>query len=350
MAPTCNVLREQDVDFTLAIQISWSRFWIMEHQCRRWGAHPLSLAVWIEKYEQTNQSYAESVRVSLKNMGCSLEMITVSVLQSASAKQDQYYPVNRLRNLALSQVKSSHVIIMDADFLVSPDLYRNLGVHRAVLAKNYTVTLVIPAFEIRSKCKPVESIRCRKFHIQKAPVNKQELLQLFNSGNRKEKQQGPGSTKPLLRGAKSSRAVTQNDTMIPLKIAKFHAGQTSTRYQTWANQNANSLMPIKSMHCRYEPYVVVRYCRDTPPFQEAFTGYGKNKITWMWHLRALSYELFQIGSAFSVHIPHKASRAYSNWKSKAWAKQKVKKIVKTFKQWMKANIPSYKIRKISKCE
>jgi hypothetical protein len=347
MAPTCNVLREQEVDFTLAIQISWSRFWIMEHQCRRWGAHPLSLAVWIEKYKQTNQNYAELVRVSLKKMGCSLHYITVSVLKSASAKQDQYYPVNRLRNVALSKVKSSHSITMDADFLVSPDLYQNLGVHRAVLAKNYKIALVVPAFEIRSKCTPVESIMCRKFHAQTAPANKQELLQLgqlFKSGNRTEKQQIPGST-----------TVAKNSTLIPLKITKFHAGQSSTRYQTWAHQNANSLMPINSMHCMYEPYLVVRYCRDTPPFQEAFTGYGKNKISWIWHLRGLGYQLFQVGSAFSVHVPHTKSSAYSKWKSKKksdqiWTKQRVKKITKAFKKWMKSNIPRNKMRKLSKCK
>jgi hypothetical protein len=361
MAPTCNVLREQDVDFTLAIQISWSRFWIMEHQCRRWGAHPLSLAVWIEKDKQTkqsNDSYAELVRVSLKKMGCPVGVITVSVLKSASAKQDQYYPVNRLRNLALSKVKSSHSITMDADFLVSPDLYQNLGVHRAVLAKNYKIALVVPAFEIRSKCTPVESIMCRKFHAQTAPANKQELLQLgqlFKSGNRTEKQQIPGSTKAWLRGAKSSRAVTEDNTLIPLKITKFHAGQSSTRYQTWADQNANSLMPINSMHCMYEPYLVVRYCRDTPPFQEAFTGYGKNKISWIWHLRGLGYQLFQVGSAFSVHVPHTKSRAYSKWKSKKtrdeiWTKQRVTRITKAFKKWMKSNIPRNKMRKLSKCK
>ena len=124
---------------------------------------------------------------------------------------------------------------------------------------------------------------------------------------------------------------------------------STTCPSSWPNQSASELFPLTCvMSDWYEPYLAIRYCRDTPPFQEAFTGYGKNKITWMWHLRALSYELFQIGSAFSVHIPHKASRAYSKWKSKAWAKQKVRKIVKTFKQWMKANIPSYKMRKNKK--
>ncbi len=62
--------------------------------------------------------------------------------------------------------------IMDADFLVSPDLYQNLEVYRVVLVKNYNIVLVVPAFEIRSKYEPVESIGYRKFHAQTVPVNK----------------------------------------------------------------------------------------------------------------------------------------------------------------------------------
>lgn len=37
---------------------------------------------------------------------------------------------------------------------------------------------------------------------------------------------------------------------------------------------------------RYEPYLLLRRCAPTlPPFAEAFTGYGKNKIQHVAHLR-----------------------------------------------------------------
>jgi len=56
-------------------------------------------------------------------------------------------------------------------------------------------------------------------------------------------------------------------------------GHGSTRYAEWLEQKPDQLLPIECVHSnRYEPYLVVRYCSQLPPFQKIFSGYGKNKV------------------------------------------------------------------------
>jgi hypothetical protein len=196
---------------------------------------------------------------------------------------------------------------MDADFLVSADLYQNLGLHRAFLAKDNKVALVIPAFEImRSKitCKPRDSAKCRNFHVKLAPLSKND-----------------------------SMAVIQ-----PFRLNAFRGGHSSTRSETWFGQKSNTIVPIECvMSSKYEPYMVVRYCRDTPRFQEAFTGYGWNKISWIQHILHLGYKLFRVGGGFCVHVPHKSSPAKNKWTGRT--KREVTNLLKAFKMWLKEKIP-----------
>ena len=318
MAPLCNVLRKQDVDFTLVFQISFSRLWIFTHHCQRWGAHPMSIAVWMENATAVGSgqvaapthlgvdAYARLVRVKLEIMGCNIDMIAVSVITSLSAVEE--YPVNRLRNLALSKVNTSHSITMDADFVVSADLYQNLVVHRAILAKDNKIALVIPAFEIKqSQCRPTDSAKCRRFHMKLVPLSKNDTL-----------------------------------TFKPFQWKSNRHGHSSTRSETWFGQDSNALVPIKCVLSeRYEPYLVVRYCRDTPPFQEAFTGYGQNKISWVQHIRHLGHKLFRVGAGFCAHVPHKTSPAKKKWRLSRGGRKKreVTNIAKAFKMWLKETIP-----------
>jgi hypothetical protein len=248
-------------------------------------------------------AYTRLVKGNLEIMGCNLDMIVVSVMTSLSAHEG--YPVNRLRNLALSKVTTSHSITMDADFLVSADLYQNLGLHRAFLAKDNKVALVIPAFEIQPSkitCKPIDSAKCRNFHVTLVPLSKNDSM-----------------------------------AVIPFHLDRFRGGHSSTRSETWFGQKSNTLVPVECVMSRgYEPYLVVRHCRDTPPFQDVFAEYGENKIQWIQHILHLGYKLFRVGSDFCVHVPHE----YASWEKK-WRgdRRKSENIAKAFRKWLKEKIP-----------
>jgi hypothetical protein len=91
-------------------------------------------------------------------------------------------------------------------------------------------------------------------------------------------------------------------------------GHGSTLYPEWVRQPIGELLPIQCLKSnRYEPFVVVRYCHDLPPFQAAFSGYGKNKMTWMMQLIRSGYTLSQVGGAYLCHYPHLDSNSRQHW-------------------------------------
>ena len=57
-------------------------------------------------------------------------------------------------------------------------------------------------------------------------------------------------------------------------------GHGSTRYNAWIDQEDGTFVDLGCVKSnRYEPYLAIRRCAEMPPFQEGFTGYGKNKMT-----------------------------------------------------------------------
>jgi len=99
----------------------------------------------------------------------------------------------------------------------------------------------------------------------------------------------------------------------------------------------------------------VRLCQDLPPYQEVFTGYGKNKMTQIMQMRRSGYVFSQIGGEFVVHYPHLQSKARKVWakgnkqhaqllkegKTIDWAKYKrgrVDKIFVEFRKWMNKKV------------
>jgi hypothetical protein len=312
LAPTCDTLSYDKIDFTLVTQLSPNRLGIMHQHCKRWGDHPISVAV------GTSSSQKAILKV-LKALGCHPENLTVTIISDFDS--DESYPVNRLRNAALAAVKTSHFVYVDADFVPSLHLYDELMKQRDALL-HYKTAFVLPAFELNPLC---DSVECKHLHEYMIPDTKQELVDLFTS-------------------PADNPAVTQFD------VKGNPSGHGSTRYMDWITQDEDELLPIECMTSpRYEPYVVMRYCHDLPPFQEQFAGYGQNKITWMQQVRRSGYKFFQLGQGFLLHIPHKHSAA-----RKAWSKEKdqaediyVSQVAASFHSWMEEHVPNQNV--ISQC-
>jgi hypothetical protein len=271
-APHCTPLNSVDqVTFTLVTQFSDDRMWMMEHHCLRWTGGPISVAVFTSKT-------VDEVLEDLRSLHCPIDQISV---QTVSGYSEEDYPVNVLRNVALKAVKTSHVVYVDVDFWESTNLADTLQLHRDTLLDT-KAALVIPAFQINRQC--AEWRDCREANIPVMPVAKRELLDLIF-----ERKAAPFD--PTNKG-----------------------GHGSTRYGDWFDQTAEDLVPIECVKSnRYEPYLVFRYCQDLPPFQEAFSGYGKNKMTWVMHLRRAGYEFWQLGESFVVHYPHLDSKSRMRW-------------------------------------
>lgn len=312
MAPTCSPLKAQDVDFTLVTQLSPDRLKLMKLHCERWGNHPISLAV-------AAAMDPEIILSTLSEYGCNTEMITVSLLSDFTSNED--YPVNRLRNLAMSHVKTSHALMIDVDFVLSSDLYQTLHLHRETLSGDHLNALVVPAFELSKVCDPKRA-PCAAHNLAKLPKTKDALLKLYET----------------VRLPKLHVAQFNRDT-------NFH-GHSSTRYTDWITQPARQLLHIECVTSdRYEPYIVVRHCQSLPPFQEAFVGFGQNKITWIQQVLRMGYKFYQIGEGFVIHLPHVKSPASQKWYAdkrkfmRDITKLKVQKIGKAFRFWMRNEVP-----------
>lgn len=268
-APVCDDLEPEQIDFTLVTQLSVSRLSLMKEQCRRWGNHPISVAV-------ASPVSKPAIKKLLIHLGCN--DITLSVV--IVGKSDPY-PINSLRNIAFSKVNTSHAVYVDADFMVSPNLYQSLAQQRGNLL-DHRDAVVIPALEFRPVCPA-----CEELHLQMLPETKAEAFKLFASGREKS-------------------LVKQFD------YDKDAGGHGSTRTKEWFKQRPHTLEPLKCIRSdRYEPYLVVRYCKDLPPFQEVFKGYGQNKVTWSRHLVRAGYRFQRLADGFAMHVPHERS---DDWK------------------------------------
>lgn len=276
-APQCHLISEEkDLSFTLVTQLSHDRIWMMKHHCQRFP-HPMSIALW------TNSTLKDT-KDELVGLGCDLNLLQVQILDASSGAYDDY-PVNQLRNLALQNVRTTHIIYIDVDFWTSEGLYEILTEEPSIseaLIKNEKQALVIPAFQLFRQCRQWKD--CREKNLPHMPYSRDDLAEML----------------------KHKRGFIFDPTN--------KGGHGSTLYKEWMQQDPGTLLEIPCLQSnRYEPFLVVRYCQALPPFQEGFSGYGKNKMTWMMQMIRSGYSLSQIGGVYLVHYPHLDSASRQHW-------------------------------------
>jgi hypothetical protein len=259
LAPLCGdgttttTLHPSNISFTLVTQVSEDRLWMLTQHCHRWPG-PISAAVF------TDYSVAKIQQIITTENGaygrCQPDQVTVTTLIKTGIP-DGEYPVNALRNLALRGVRTTHLFYADVDFWSSDNLYETLLSQPVTerLSKDDKLALVVPAFQMKRHCDDQgttreASILCRLSNMASMPKTKHDILGMVHAMN-------ATAFDPTNKG-----------------------GHGSTRYAEWYLQQEGELHDIPCISSnRYEPYVAVRYCRFLPPFQEVFTGYGKNKMT-----------------------------------------------------------------------
>ena len=153
-APACSEpLDETRVSFTLVSQLSYGRLRMIGHHCKRWGDKPISIVV-------ITDMTAVNVKAELVSMGCSEEHMTLQTVSKTEYDPDgTQYPVNLLRNLALSAMKTSHIVYANVDFLPSTELHSIISnqATKERLASDSKLAVVIPVFQMNwLKCQDDE--------------------------------------------------------------------------------------------------------------------------------------------------------------------------------------------------
>ena len=219
-----------------------------------------------------------------------------------------FYPINRLRNIAIRGVRTTHFIVFDRDMWPArrnrPRHSRVAHTYRTLMAlpssylDNPFIVTIVPAFSISPsllKHYPCSSfkecvLRFRSSHcvtirsIPLMPATKQQLIQCANAHN-----------------CSVFRPRSRTHVHTP-SLSDLQDYISSSWYKLPPNSNARYMKCFRQRFM--EPYVMVRNTPDLPLFDERFIDYGFNKVEWIETLRYLGYEFYVLSQAFAVDVPH----------------------------------------------
>ncbi len=122
--------------------------WMVQYHCKCWGDNPMSIVVFTDRT-------AKSVKSELVLMGCLEEHLTLQTARKTYNQLGTEYPVNLLRNMAFSAVKTSHIVFVDMDFWPSTELCSILSDKKTMgcFASDPKLAAVIPAFQLHQRCR-----------------------------------------------------------------------------------------------------------------------------------------------------------------------------------------------------
>lgn len=273
--PHCPAQQQQELQVTLILQTTLDRLPVLHETCRRWRSSPIIVVLALDE---------EDLSDVVESYDCpNAHWIRFHWTQSD-------YPVNLLRNLALEAVSTSHVLVVDADFVPSVGLDESIVQNLAVLDSRQA--MVVPAFERIQECHSSdECLHYLQNNSSFIPRTMEELetciqthdCRVFQSNNNPD-------------------------------------GHSSTHSNEWLSEPRTHDRPLRSIECfdslRYEPYLVLPWCGNeaVPYYDERFHGYGKNKIQHVQHVRFLGFSFVVLPpQGFLVHAPHPDSVMKEEW-------------------------------------
>eukprot|EP00761_Pharyngomonas_kirbyi_P012743 gb/GECH01012770.1/.p1 GENE.gb/GECH01012770.1/~~gb/GECH01012770.1/.p1 ORF type:complete len:342 (+),score=53.72 gb/GECH01012770.1/:1-1026(+) len=271
-------------DITLVTQTSTQefRFQRIKWNIERWGG-PVAIAVNIPQH---SGGYDHPMIKDLRDF-VKLKKRTrdVSIIIYEARGTSEEYPVNFMRNLAISQSWTNFIFYIDVDFILSSNAYGWLVQHQNLLDnafKKYQA-LILPAFEYG---KSVPDIFTKE--------------QLNNSN-----------------------------------VEEFHKNlglHRNTNYSKWWKTDEPYSIQYPD-NGRFEPYFVVR--RDVPFYDERFLGRGCNKIAQVWELAERGYEFQVVPHHFIYHLKHNYTKSGNQRKI---LQENCERLFKRFKRETKREI------------
>lgn len=237
-------------DVTLVAQMSVNRLHMLESLCEHWDG-PLSIAIYASDAEMgAVMAHIAASPVLKKFRKLGLHVVS---------KGGRFYPVNHLRNVALSNVKTPYVYLSDIDFLPMRYVYYYIKEAIRVLGMNRRA-LIVPAFE---------SLLYRVDF----PNNKSQLISMLHAGK-----------------------------LFTFRYHVWKQGHSPTNFEYWKTAKR----PYRVKWAKdFEPYLVVS--SNVSRYDERFVGFGWNKVSHVMELTAQGYELVVLPEAFMVHMPHAPS-------------------------------------------
>ncbi|XP_034937616.1 LARGE xylosyl- and glucuronyltransferase 1-like isoform X2 [Chelonus insularis] len=263
-------------DIGLVTQCSADRIILLDELFKRWPG-TISVAVYLTDAEV--QSFLDFISGSdvLKNRK--------NIAYHIVYKDGEFYPINYLRNVAISQIPTPYIFQLDVDFLPPVDLYEKL---MSYILKSNTSELekkafIIPAFETQRY----------RFTF---PANKDELLKYLTYG-----------------------------VLYTFRYHVWTKGHAATNFSYWKT----AVDPYEvSWEPDFEPYIVVS--KSAPMYDERFIGFGWNKVSYITHLTALGYKYIVLPNVFIIHRPHAPSLDIGKFRTNPLYRRCLKKLKDQF--------------------
>ena len=317
---SCHTATDYDTyDVTLVIQTTHDRLPLLTETCERWKG-PMVVIVYYDNSEKTNKMNPSK---QWSHSCPQTQFISYHEKEEDGKKENPYYPINKLRNIGLDHVTTSHVLVLDIDLIPSEDLYEIAKKYlpKQKIQEDANTALIVPAFErnIESACetfqecllylmKDVHFLPSNIFELHDCILRKKQC----NIFQRSVNWEGHSTTRSekWLQGDWYDNSSVRRDKVDPWKIDYDE--------------------PIKTVTCmdslRYEPYMIIPWCSKrkqtsssthptvvSPYYDERFHGYGKNKIQYFAHIRFMGYKFQILPKGFSVHMPHPESTTKHAW-------------------------------------
>lgn len=267
---------EGAVDVTLVATLSMDRLQMLEQLLTHWDG-PVSLSLYLSDAEaQQFLAYTHTSEVISSRSNVAYHIVY---------KEGSFYPVNFLRNVAISRVWTSYVFLTDIDFLPMFGLYAYLTRTLNALSPRdaHKKAWVVPAFETQ------------RYRLS-FPHSKAELLNRLDMGE-----------------------------LFTFRYHVWTKGHAPTNFARWRTATT----PYKvQWEEDFEPYVVVR--RDVPEYDTRFVGFGWNKVSHIMELHVLGYEFVVLPNAFIIHTPHAPSFDIAKFRTSPQYKNCVKILKKEF--------------------
>ncbi|XP_053977314.1 xylosyl- and glucuronyltransferase LARGE1-like isoform X2 [Hylaeus volcanicus] len=201
------------------------------------------------------------------------------------AVSQELYPINYLRNTAMSYVSTPFIFQLDVDFLPQYGLHESLMgyITKLNVSESDRVALIVPAFE-------TERYRFT------FPANKDEVLKFLKRG-----------------------------VLYTFRYHVWTQGHAATNYSYWRN----TMEPYEvSWEPDFEPYIVVS--KLAPRYDTRFIGFGWNKVSYLTHLTVLDYKYIVLPDTFIIHRPHAPSLDIGKFRTDSIYRRCLKKLKDDF--------------------
>ena len=250
-------------EVTLISQLKWTREKSKQlyYMVQQWEG-PISIAIllpWPEELPQIVQELLEHPLLSNRK--------NVDLQFVRGDGEEEFYPINLMRNIGLHHARTDYVFIVDIDAIPNIGLYQSLKRHIISDDLNDRTAVAVPVFEFRT---PED--------IVPVPSHKHEVISLL-----------------------------MNNKSIPSLFTMYCPSHYVTNYTNWITADKPYYVAFQR-HC--EPYIMVKRS-EIPDFKEYFVNGFYDRTSHVEELAAMGFRFQVIPDGWLFDHPHsRTPRSY----------------------------------------